>query len=272
MDGAYDTEIESDDDDVESENSSDNQRINHELKTNCAKFLLTNARSLIQKTDALTDAFESLNLDFACITETWFKGGRELRDMLTDVEGASGIRFIHRSRDGRKKSHGGGVAIAFNPSTCNLKQRKLVNTLHGQEIVCAFGKIVGLRRPVAIFAVYVPPRSSVQERKAIAEALAAEIADLCSRERDPAVFIGGDFNHTRVEEALNEVGSFSDIPTGPTRGGNRFDIIYTNMGGAIKEASTLPPLRANSGADSDHRGVTLSAILARIRTLSGWSR
>ena len=95
MDGACDLVIESDDNDVDSENSSVNQRINPELKTKCAKFLLTNARSLIQKTDALTDAFQSLNLDFACITETWFKGGRELKDMLTDIEGASGIRFIY---------------------------------------------------------------------------------------------------------------------------------------------------------------------------------
>ena len=74
----------------------------------------------MQKTEALTDAFESLKLDFACITETWFKGGRELKEMLIDIEGASGIRFDHKSRDGRGRSVGGGVAVAYNPSTCNL--------------------------------------------------------------------------------------------------------------------------------------------------------
>ena len=58
----------------------------------------------MQKTDALTDAFESLILDFTCVTETWFKGGKELEEMLTDIEGASGIRFIHKSRDGRGRS------------------------------------------------------------------------------------------------------------------------------------------------------------------------
>ena len=108
---------------------------------------------------------------------------------------------------------------------------------------------------MAISTVCVPPRTCVQDRKAIAEALAAKVADLCCKERDPAIFIGGDFNHARIDEALNDVGCFKDISTGPTRGINRLDIIYTNMGDSIREARTLPPLRANSGADSDHRCV-----------------
>ena len=63
----------------------------------CARFLLSNSRSLVKK----TDAFESLSLDFACITETWFKGGKALKEMITEIEGASGIRILHTSRDGR---------------------------------------------------------------------------------------------------------------------------------------------------------------------------
>ena len=140
------------------------------------------------------------------------------------------------------------MAVAFNPSSCNLKQRKLNDELRKHEIS-------GMRRPMAIFTVYIPPRTTIPDRKSIAEALAAEVADLCSKERDPAVFIGGDFNHATVIDALRDVGSFEDIASGPTRGANRLDIMYTNMGSSISDARVLPLLRANSGADSDHRCV-----------------
>lgn len=65
----------------------------------------------------MTDTFRSLNLHFACITETWYKGGRDLSKHLADLEGAAGIGMIHHSRDGRLRARGGGVALAFNKST-----------------------------------------------------------------------------------------------------------------------------------------------------------
>lgn len=71
MEGAFDDlEATCDEDDNSSENLSENLEINKPVKNKCATFLLSNARSLMQKTDALTDAFESLQLDFACVTET----------------------------------------------------------------------------------------------------------------------------------------------------------------------------------------------------------
>ena len=117
------------------------------------------------------------------------------------------------------------------------------------------GKIVGMCRPVAVFAIYIPPRTSTAIRSSIAEALATEVADLSSKLKNPAIFIGGDFNHASVVEALNDIGSFKEIATGPTRGKNTLDIMYTNMGNSITDARVLPPLRANSGMDSDHRCV-----------------
>ena len=69
---------------------------------------------MIPKIESLKDAFASLRLHFACITETWYKGGKALSDHIVEVEGASGIRILHKSRDGRDKRRGGGVAIAFD--------------------------------------------------------------------------------------------------------------------------------------------------------------
>ena len=254
-DGSFDPENDSYDDDTDSENNSTQDRINASLKHGCAKFLLTNARSLTQKTDALTDPFESLGLDFTFITETWFKGGKALNDTLRDIKGASGFRFIHKSRDGRRVGHGGGVAIAFNTSTCNFKERRLKNLVDGHEIVCAFRRIASARRPVAVFAVYLPPRTKAESRRRLAETLAAEVASMSASLNNPAIFVGRDFNHACMSGALNDVGTFWDIATGPTRGDNRLDIIYTNVIGDIKDARTLPPLQANPGAVSDHRCV-----------------
>lgn len=117
------------------------------------RFILANARSLLPKMDSLTDAFESLRLDFALITETWFKGGKKLAQALRDVEGASGIKVVHKSRDGRLSGGGaGGVAIAFNSTTTNFKQRALKHIGSTHKVVCAVGRMAcgsirGLRSP-----------------------------------------------------------------------------------------------------------------------------
>ena len=235
------------------ENDRENSGINVDLEKNCARFLLTNARSLMLKTDALNDAFESLNLNFACITETWFKGGKELRRKLNDIEGATGVKYIHKSRDGRTKNVGGGVAIAFNSGTCNLKQRPMKGVLKEHEVVCAVGKMAWLRRTIAVFTVYVLPRTTVGDRARIGEGLAAEITEICSKFARPAIIIGGDFNHADVGGALKDVWDFSEVATGPTRGNNKLDIIYTNLTSETVAANTLPPLQAYDGALSDHR-------------------
>ena len=59
------------------------------------------------KLESMTSAFQSLSLHGAGITETWFKGGRSLKERLDELEDAELIRVIHKSRDGRKKKAGG---------------------------------------------------------------------------------------------------------------------------------------------------------------------
>ena len=105
----------------------------------CVRFLLTNARLLAPKMESLADAFGSLQAQIGMVTETWFKGGRKLEEGLADFEGTTGIRVLHRSRDGRTKSRGGGVAIAFDSRSCNLKKRTLAAELKKFEVVCAVG-------------------------------------------------------------------------------------------------------------------------------------
>ena len=181
-------------------NDSEYSGINVDLEKNCARFLLTNARSFMLKTDALNDAFESLHLNFACITETWFKGGKESKNKLNDIEGATGVKYIHKSRDGRTRNIGGGLAIAFSSGTCNFKQRPMKGILKDHEVVCAVGKMAGVRRTIAVFTVYIPPRTTVGDRTRIGEGLAAEVTEICSKFARPVIIIGGDFNHAWLGE------------------------------------------------------------------------
>ena len=73
--------------------------------------------------------------------------------------------------------------------------------------------------------------------------------------RNPIVMVTGDFNHSDMSGALNEVGSFAAIPTGPTRGLNTIDIIHSNVPEAHRETLVLPPLQGSDGTSSDHRCV-----------------
>ena len=226
---------------------------------NCARFLLTNARSLEPKTESLLDAFSSLNLHFSCVTETWYKGGAGLKKHLADVEGAAGVRVLHHSRDGRVKARGGGVAFAFNTSTCNFKKRQLRHVQSRNEVLCAVGRVGKIGKNIAVFVVYVPPTMRVAEFKELGEALAAEIAAIKTSYKAPGIIVTGDFNHRDIVPLLNETEDMQTIITGPTRGNNTIDLVHTNMAQNIVESLVIPPLCTANGLRSDHKCVFAAA-------------
>lgn len=119
LDGAADDDSETDKD------SCISNQINKFQHENCTSLLLTNARLLFPKTDALMDAFDSLELNITCVTETWFKPWSDLRARLADIEGEHGVKILHKSRDGRFRKSTGGVAVAFRTGRCNLRKREL---------------------------------------------------------------------------------------------------------------------------------------------------
>ena len=61
---------------------------------NCIHFVLTNARSLSPKITTFLDMMRELELNFAAVTETWFKGGAALAQELSNIHQASGIKMI----------------------------------------------------------------------------------------------------------------------------------------------------------------------------------
>lgn len=117
IDGAYVNSIESESEleDISVNTDTQERSINGDIVVDdqCARFFLTNAYSIMPKIKSLHDAFESLNLHFACLTEAWLKGGKLHNDRLTDLKGSTGIRLIHKNRPGNAIRE--AVAIAFDP-------------------------------------------------------------------------------------------------------------------------------------------------------------
>ena len=260
IDGA-DSASETEDEDESFDNSDNNFGINMDNMTDdkCARFFLTNARSLEPKMGSLLDAFQSLNLHFASVTETWYRGGKDLASHFNDVEGSAGIRVIHKSRDGRLKSRGGGVAFAFDTASCNFKRRQMKHLTRNHEVICAVGRIGKIGRKIVVFTVYVPPDMRAAHFQNMSERLAAEIAAVKLEHKDPGIIVCGDFNHRDVAAAIGEIDDFSPVVTGPTRGNNTIDIIHTNFPTLVVESLVLPPLQASTGAVSDHRCVFAAA-------------
>ena len=257
MDGAND-DLDSDIEAESEANCEDNSgEINRFHEQHGVRFLLS--RSLLPKMDSMVDAFCSLNLDFASITETWFRNGKLLKDRLTDLEGSSGIKIIHQSRDGRRSRIGGGVAIAFNLSSCNFKNRALKHVGKEFEVLCVTGRVGKIERRVVVFTVYVPPGIKASALDTLREQLAAEIAAVKVTYKDPIIVVNGDFNHRDIGGAISEVEKFDLVPTGPTRGTATIDLVYTNIADNINEVLNLPPLQSLGGVDSDHGGVFVGA-------------
>lgn len=139
-----------------------------------------------------------------------------------------GIRVLHRSRDGRKKSAGGGVAYAFCIGTCNVKQITLKTVAREQEIMTVVGKVAKIKKKVVVFVVYIPPNT----RAAKVEATYG----------DPINFVGGDFNKKDFGPAITMAADLKRLTTGPTRGDATLDLVYTTVLDRIQEVATLPPL------------------------------
>ena len=128
MDGAYDDISESEDEDTTDDSIDSSTQINSANDINCARLLITNARSLLPKIDALTHAFDSLDLHIAGITETWMKNGSALKGRLEDLEDDKGIRLIHKCRGGRGGRHGGGSSDSLQQG--NVQPEKTDVSIH----------------------------------------------------------------------------------------------------------------------------------------------
>ena len=198
------------------------------------------------KNDSLV--IRSLGLHFALVTETWYWGGRALKNHLVHLEGATGLKVIHKSRDGRSSRQGCGIAVGFKTSTCNFKQKQLKPMSH--EFVCAVGRVGKIARRVAV---YVPPDIKARQLEHLMEAVAAELAALKSTYKNPLIIFAGDINHRDFGPSLSQVDVLKLVRTEPTRGKSTIDLVYMHEKDLVTDNIVLPSLQARNGTDSNHR-------------------
>lgn len=72
---------------------------------------------------------------------------------------------------------------------------------------------------------------------------------------NPVIFVTGDFNHRDVGPTLSLATNLCLTPTGPTRGANTLDLIYSNINELKGEVGVLPALDNEAGGRSYHKCV-----------------
>lgn len=56
--------------------------------------------------------------------------------------------------------------------------------------------------------------------------------------KDPLIVVGGYFNHRDISNLLVDTCPFEVLETGPTRGPNRLDLVYTTFHAKVKKTGS----------------------------------
>ena len=176
-------------------------------------------------------------------------------------------KILQRNRDGRRKTRGGGVALAFRTATSTFKERKFKNPSN-LEILCAVGSVGNIKRKVVVFVVYVPPDSKAATVEAVRDLLGLELAAAKVAFGDPVLVVCGDMNGRRIDGAFDVDDQISLVGTGNTRGDKMLDLVFTNAAQHFVFAGTRPPLETESGIVSDHRCVEVALSLPKTKSFT----
>ena len=223
-----------------------------DARNNNIRFLLTNARSLSPKILSLVHCFDEFKLHISVVTESWLADGDRLGENLESLEYGTDLKVIYKNRpvraNCRRSTAGGGVAIIFNKTTCNLKELRVKKNKY--ELVCAKGRIGDDPRIVIVIGVYLEPKLLVSSVTEINEL----ISDIMLREKsanpDPIFIIGGDMNKKNIHGAFDDFIDVHEVNHGPTRLTEKLDLTFVNVPGTLAEICA--PLETEIGTKSDH--------------------
>ena len=211
----------------------------------------------------MLDMIRELEITCVAITETWFKGGAQLRQELGDVEQATGIKIICKNRASMKgTTRGGGVALAFNTMTWNFKERAIKNK-GKHELLCAVGPIGKITRKVVIFGLYIPPKTTAARMSDLCDTLGEAIAGVKVALGNPILYVAGDINGHNIEPAFDVDPDITLLPTPPTRGTSTLDLVFANIPDLVDYAEVRPPLETEQGIPSDHGCVHVEATIPK---------
>lgn len=138
-------------------------------------------------------------------------------------------------RAGGKKSKASHIKMAFYTGSCHFKLRHLKHVRKESEILCATGRVAKINKMVVVFVAHVPPSIIAAELEALK---AVEVGLARQTFKDPIIVVNGDFNHRDGGGGAKYVADFKEIASGPTRGTNTIDIIYTIVDSYVNKGET----------------------------------
>ena len=188
-----------------SENSSrtKNERGEYKRRTTKLTFIVANARSLAPKIQSWIDSFDELDLHFSLMTESWLRDGFRLDQDVEDLELGKNIALIHKNRmSKKKKSVGGGDLIAYNRAKITFKERKIRKSM--SEVICAVGRLDGVRRKIIAITVYLPPKINAAKLSDALACISEAIGQAKEDFEDPIFIVGGDFNKFNLSPAFED--------------------------------------------------------------------
>ena len=220
------------------------------------RMITANARSLPSKIDSLVDYFDELDLHAAALTETWLTDRREHTEGENDIAERENIRLIKKNR----RTRGGGVAIAFDNRKLSLKEHKISDNRY--ELVCGTGKVLSNNQPVIIISYYIPPKQKSSTTDDMMTCISDGLSLLLVKFSDPLIFIAGDANCRDMSLAFADLPGIIEVPSPPTRGENRLDLIHCNY--TDEPATALCPLENEEGSRSDHKVLFLEGEIRMV--------
>ena len=186
--------------------------------------------------------------------------GRDYEEAVTVLKHEHGIESICQNRKERTgQNSGGGVAILFRKSKITLKP--FVFKKNNCEIVIAEGRFSDSRRSTYIIGVYIPPCLRKQQSDRYISTLRDAITKIKTKDRNPLIIVAGDLNKYNIGPVFQDFLDFSEVPSPPTRNGERLDKIFMNDFVTNVECFSSLPIENEAGVSSDHCVLNCSVTL-----------
>jgi len=181
-----------------------------------------NARSL-RKPKALQllrAELDSLNIDIAAVTETWFN--KTVSDQCVNIPGYCIVRC---DRPGGRRCGGVCTYVRDIYSIRQIFTSMHVTGLNSGHEICWLH--ITTPKHTYLFSVLYHPPKPIYNSSLFIERLVADIDELACEYPDAIMFITGDFNRLNISQALTDTG-LSQMVLDCTRGRHTLDLFITN--------------------------------------------
>jgi hypothetical protein len=194
-------------------------------KNMIARMLLTNARSICNKVELITEALHVNNIDIMAVTETWLKGNEIFDNSVLNMICGDDYKSVSAPRKSSKK--GGGVAI-FVRKSVRWSKLQLSCHLNSFEFLCC-SLSFSTQQQVVIGVIYRPPQTSLSDFFSELDILLQLLSH-----HDRLILVG-DFNinvssgsphATKLLNVMNDFDLLQHVDTATHESGNILDLVF----------------------------------------------